>query len=103
MKPEGSHDRDFDHHMSQLLQLLKKIFGSQFKNGPWQDFLAAQKSQGMNINIGFFSFFPMSSEELEELEDLCEDLHEGEEDETPLNTELNSSDLDFLRRHGIQF
>ncbi len=103
MKPEGSHDRDFESHLTQLIQLLKKIFGSQLKNGPGRDFMTSQKSQGVNINIGFFSFFPMSDEELDVLEDLYEDLREDEEDEMPLNTELNSADLDFLRRHGIQF
>ncbi len=104
MKPEGSHDRDFDQHMTQLVQLLKKIFGTQFKNSSLPDFLAAQKSQGVNINVCFFSFFPISSEELEELEELYADMEAADDDdEDPLNTELNASDLDFLRHNGIQF
>ena len=103
MKPEGNHDRDFDQHMAQLMQLLKKIFGSQFKNGALPDFLAAQKPQGININIGIFSFLPISAEDLEELEELYAEMEAGDDDEDSLNTELNASDLDFLSRHGIKF
>ncbi len=98
MKPEGN-----DQNLTQLLQLLRKILGSQFKNGPLADLFSSQKSQGINVNVCFFSFFPMTPEELDELEAIYDDLDGSDDDDEDLNTELNASDLDFLRRHGIQY
>lgn len=105
MKPEGN--RDFDNNLTQLLQLLRKIIGSQIKNTPLTDLFSPQtKNQGQNINLNlcFFSFFPMTPEELEELEAIYDDLEDADEDAAEeLKPELNASDLDFLRRHGIQY
>jgi len=105
MKPEGNRERDFDNNLTQLLQLLRKMFGSQFKSGGFPDILSTQpKNQGINVNVCFFSFFPMSSEELDELEALYDDLDASEEDsEEELSNELTNSDRDFLRRNGIKF
>ncbi|MBP9865567.1 MAG: hypothetical protein KBC91_04090 [Candidatus Omnitrophica bacterium] len=106
MKPEGNRERDSDNNITQLLQLIRKIIGSQFKNGAGAPdiFSLPQKNQGINLNLCLFSFFPMTPDELDELEAMYEDL-EGPEDEPAgdLSSELTSSDVDFLRRHGIKF
>jgi len=106
MKPEGNRERDSDNHMTQLLQLLRKILGSQFKNtsGLPDFFSSPQKNQAINVNVCLFSFFPMTPEELDELEAIYDDLEGSDEDsQEDLSSELTSSDVDFLRRHGIKF
>lgn len=107
MKPEGNRERDSDNHITQLLQLLRKILGSQFKNnaGLPDFFSSPQKNQSINLNVCLFSFFPMTPEELDELESIYDDLEGAEEDELSedFSSELTSSDFDFLRRHGIKF
>lgn len=106
MKPEGNRERDSDNNITQLLQLLRKIIGSQLKNtGGLPDvFSAAPKNQGINLNVCLFSFFPMSPDELDELEAIYDDLEASESvfDED-LSSELTSADFDFLRQHGIKF
>jgi len=106
MKPEGNRERDSDNNITQLLQLLRKIIGSQFKNGAGLPdiFSSPQKNQSINLNVCLFSFFPMTPDELDELEAMYDDLEVSEEDSAgDLSSELTSSDFDFLRRHGIKF
>lgn len=109
MKPEGNRERDSDNNITQLFQLLRKILGSQFKGGSGlPDLFSSQpKNQGnpgINLNICFFPFFPMTPEEMDELEAMYEDLEGSADDsEEDLSNELTSSDFDFLRRHGIKF
>lgn len=93
-------DREFDQSMSQLLTLLKKLLKNVPKNGP---FTSQDKDQPVNLNL-FFTFFPVAPEELDELEEIY-DNYFFQDDKTPedLTTELNQSDLDFLKRNGIQF
>ena len=106
MKPEGNRERDPDNTITELLQLLRKMIASQFKNGTGLPdiFSSPQKNQNINLNVCLFSFFPMMPEELDELEAIYEDLEGIQEDSAEsLSSELTSSDFDFLRRHGIKF
>lgn len=93
-------DREFDQSMSQLLTLLKKLLKNVPKSGP---FSVPEKDQAVNLNL-FFTFFPVAPEELDELEEIY-DHYYFQDDKTAedLTTELNPSDLEFLKRNGIQF
>ena len=100
----SNRDGDFEQSMNQLIQLLKKIM----KTHPDQSQIAKMQSlfkdEGFNVNFCFFNFFPVSEEEMDELEEICEqylaDESKRPEDLTP---DLNNDDLDFLRRYGIRF
>ena len=95
-------DREFDQSMSQLLTLLKKLLKNIPKSGPFSA-PSSDKDQAVNLNL-FFTFFPLAAEELDELEEIY-DHYFFQENKTSedLSSDLNQSDLDFLKRHGIQF
>ncbi|MCB9800287.1 MAG: hypothetical protein H6757_05975 [Candidatus Omnitrophica bacterium] len=99
-------EKEFEKNMAQLLKLLKKLMASSFKNeGPVKDFpMGTKTGQGININFCFLSFFPMSPEELDDLEDLYEQ-YLSQEDKTggEFSSDLTDSDLDFLKKNGIRF
>ena len=105
MRPDNEKDREFENHLAQLLQLLKKMMGGPSKSGPWPDFLSSKKpGNPSTINLCFFNFFPMTPEELDELDELYQEfLPEDGEHGEGLNTNLSSADLDFLRENGIRF
>ena len=96
---------DFDQNISQLIQLLKKILTNPMAQG--QQFPELQsffKEQGINLNLCFFTFLPMTPQELDEFEEIYE-RYLFDEDRNPegLNENLSLADLEFLRRHGIRF
>ena len=99
-------DKNFDQSMRQLLHLLKKIL----KNPPSQDQISQisplMKESGVNLNLCFFTFLPIDSEELDELEEIYDHfLFQEDKGEKPeaFSSELNPDDIDFLGRHGIKF
>lgn len=99
-------EKEFEKNMAQLIKLLKKLMASQFRGGgPIKDFpMGTKAGQGVNINFCFLSFFPMSPEELDDLEDLYEQyLSEEDKSAGDLSPDLTASDLDFLRKNGIRF
>lgn len=103
------HEMDGD--IKKLLTLLKKIL----RNHPAgseqiSKFLDQKKdSNSLNLNLCFFTFVPMSPEELMEFEELYDDyLNDTEESsvygsEIKMEFKLNTTDLDFLKKHGIRF
>ena len=106
-----NHPNDMDGDIKKLLTLLKKIL----KNHP-QGFdqiakLMDQKNdqKSFNLNLCFFTFVPMSPEELMEFEEMYDDyLNEVEgsisrRDDHKLEFELNTDDIDFLKKNGIRF
>lgn len=96
---------DFDQNMSQFIQLLKKILTSHIPQGQhFQELESLFKDQGINLNLCFFTFLPMTPQELDEFEEIYE-RYLFDEDRAPedLNENLSPADLDFLRRHGIRF
>ena len=97
-------DKDFEQNMSQLIQLLKKILTSPVAQGKKGESSSFLNKDGMNLNVYFFTFFPFASEELDELEEIYDRfLFDEEMKPEDLTTELTATDLDFLRRNGIQF
>ncbi len=107
-----NHPHDMDGDIRKLLTLLKKIL----KNHPqgadqiskFMDQKTDQKS--FNLNLCFFTFIPMSPEELMEFEEMYGDyLNEVEEsvtwrdDHSKLEFKLNTDDVDFLKQNGIRF
>jgi hypothetical protein len=108
VKPER--DKDFEQHLHQLMMLLKKMI----KNLPCHaDFSGALgagsplgKPNAANMNVFLFNFLPLlpvSPEEMNDLEGLLEEYLPVDEKEPGLSTELNLSDLEFLRKNGIRF
>ena len=108
-----NHPNDMDGDIKKLLTLLKKIL----KNHPQgsdqitkfleQNQKADQKA--FNLNLCFFTFIPMSPEELMEFEEMYDDyLNEAEEslarrDDPKLEFKLSTDDVDFLKKNGIRF
>ncbi len=101
MNPEK--DREFDQNMNQLIGLLKKLLKNIPQGGPFQSF-SGDKDSSVNFNICFFTFLPMSADELDEFEEIYDQyLFQDDKNAEELSAELNQSDMDFLRRHGIRF
>lgn len=101
-------NKEFDQNMNHLVHLLKKMIKSlpHLSQGGMPKF--PSKGQGNNdININFFfTFLPVSADDLEEIDDIYEQyLNEEEraENHPDFTPELSASDLDFLRRHGMRF
>ena len=100
-------DGEFEQSMKEFVKLLKKLM----KNLPSQGSFSPQnfpmkelEGKGVNMNVYFFSFLPLSAEDFEELEDLYEQyLHREDDPREEFSTSLNKTDLEFLRRHGIRF
>jgi hypothetical protein len=97
-------DKEFEQNMNQLIQLLKKILASPLSQGKKAEYSNWIKKEGANLNVYFFTFFPLAPEELDELEEIYDRfLFDEEVRPEDLTTDLTSMDLDFLRRNGIQF
>lgn len=95
-----SFEKDFEQNMKQLMQILKKLmlyYPSLEKNPKWQK---ALNDKDTDLNVFMFNFFPLPTEELDEIEDMFEQAVTREED---FKCELNSADEEFLKKHGIQF
>ena len=102
-----SHDSGMDGDIRKLLTLLKKILKNHPQgSGPLTNFLD-QKS--LNLNLCFLTFVPMSPEDLDDLEDMYREFlnQMGESapkrGEVKIEFKLNSDDIDFLKKNGIQF
>ena len=97
-------EKEFDQNMNQLVHLLKKIIkglpvSSAAKSIPSKE----NKDSGTTINFCFFNFLPITDEEMDEVDALYEQFLAQEEKSGDSSLELNSSDKDFLRQHGIRF
>ena len=96
---------EFNQNVKQLMELLKKILSQSFPasmHPEWPDIL---KNKEINLNVCFFNIFPPDGDEFEDWLD-----QEGEsvsEDSSARPADwaenLNSSDLDFLKKNGIRF
>ncbi|PIQ85622.1 MAG: hypothetical protein COV74_07950 [Candidatus Omnitrophica bacterium CG11_big_fil_rev_8_21_14_0_20_45_26] len=98
---------DFEKHMNQLLNLLKKILKNYPGGGQAAQFLDANHADKINVNVCFFNFLPLSEDDIEELEEACDDLLDQETGE--LSAEAKSeftwdkNDEDFLKQNGMTF
>lgn len=98
-------DKEFDQNMNQLFRLLKKMIKNIPSKGQLPSSVLPQlgKDSNINLNLCFFTFLPLSAEELDELGDLYEQYFFNDEKHEDLSDELSPADLDFLRRNGMRF
>lgn len=99
----GNHS---DPDIEKLLLLLRKILKKHPEGS--EQLAKMMKQNGLSLNLCFLTFVPMTSEEMDELNDMYEtymsrskEVRQGEEGE--LEFGLTREDLDFLKRNGIQF
>lgn len=106
-----NHPNDMDGDIKKLLTLLKKILKHHPQGSDQISKFLDQKTEqkAFNLNLCFFTFIPMSPEELMEFEEMYDDyLSEVEEsavrrDDPKLEFKLSTDDLDFLKKNGIRF
>ncbi|GEM_PF-565001 len=106
-----NHHSDMDGDIKKLLTLLKKILKNHPQGSDQLSKFMDQKSdqKSFNLNLCFFTFIPMSPEELMEFEEMYEDYLSEVEDSSlrrediKLEFKLSSDDLDFLKKNGIRF
>lgn len=95
-----SEANDFSENISELMKLLKKILKSQ--KGESQDLAGLLDKKNINLNLCFFTFLPVTPEELDDFEvELQNDIEL--DDEEAFSLELNNMDLDFLKKNGLKF
>ena len=100
MNPEKN--REFENNMNQLMRVLKKLLKNLPGQPPFPPFQGKSPEGGVNLNLCFFTFLPMSPEDYEAFEEAYEQsLHEERADD--FVPELTPSDVEFLRRNGIRF
>jgi hypothetical protein len=103
-------NEDFNQNVSKLLALLKNMLKNQkIDNKDLNEFFG---KKDINLNLCFFTFLPFPMEELDELE-LDELSEEGfseyinnkkkDKEAEELKFEITTSDMDFLKKHGIKF
>lgn len=95
-----SESNDFAENINELMQLLKKILKAQ--KGESQDLAGLLDKKNINLNLCFFTFLPVTADELDEFEaELQNDVDLDEEE--AISFELNKLDLDFLKNNGLKF
>jgi hypothetical protein len=104
---------DFAQNIAKLLTMLKgMVKNKSIYNAKLSEFLGKQFGKSdVNVNLCFFTFMPMPFDEMEEdeIEEFMEshvaNFEHGQENfsATDLNFELNSQDIEFLKRHGLKF
>ncbi len=107
---------EFNQNMEKLFFLLQKMLktpkepsASSDNGGLDLNKLLNSTDKQINLNLCFFAFLPISGDEMDDFEDSFEDYLFGSEvnsketAEAELKFELNSTDRDFLKNHGIQF
>ena len=96
-----------DGDIRKLLALLRKIL----KNHPQgsEQIAKFMDQKSFDLNLCFFTFVPMTPEDLMEFEEMYEEfLNRSEEmssddEDSKIEFKLNSEDLHFLRNNGIRF
>lgn len=71
--------------------------------GPPGTWVSSQKGPGMNINFCFFNFLEMLPEDLESYDPDHEDYGWYEDHPKAKWSDLDPSDIDFLKQNGIRF
>lgn len=102
MNPEK--DKNFEQNIQQLIGLIKKILkGLPLTQGQIPGLVSQDKESGVNLNLCFFTFLPIPAEEIEEWDEIYDHLIMSDDKPEDLTMDLNSSDVEFLRRNGIRF
>ena len=102
-----SHD-NMEGDIRKLLALLKKILKSHPQSSGELAKLMDEKS--LNLNLCFFTFLPMSPDDLDDIEDMYQEFlnqtsgpNSSKEKHSKIEFKLSSDDIDFLKKHGIRF
>lgn len=98
-----SPEREFENNMNQLVRLLQKLLKNLPGKLPFSKLQGKPGETGMNLNICFFNFLPMSPEDLDAFEEAYEQAAFPEDRGEEFSRELSPSDMEFLRRNGIRF
>ena len=103
MNPDKN--KEFENNMNQLIRILKKLLKNIPGQAPFSNFQnpSASGEGSVHLNLCFFSFFPLSPEELDEFEEAWEQAYYQDDKGEELSAELTPSDVEFLRRHGMRF
>lgn len=101
---------EFDKSIHQLLNLLKKILKNHPAGPSINQLLDSKNLENVVLNLCFFNFIPMTSEEMDEFEDAfhaaqdhAEDSQDSAHDEAINHFGWNEHDVEFLKRNGIKF
>jgi len=93
---------EFGKNINELLRVLKKVLHSQKMGG--QDLSSLLDKKNVNLNLCFFSFLPISEDELVDFEGEMQDyMDEDAFDVEDMKFEINSNDQEFLQQNGIRF
>lgn len=93
---------EFGKNIHELLGLLKKILKSQKAGG--QDLSGILEKKNVNLNLCFFTFLPVTEDELDDFEtDMLDYMDDDALCAEELCFELNPGDQDFLKQNGIAF
>ena len=90
-----------------LLALLKKILKSHPQGSEHISKFMDQKS--FDLNLCFFTFVPMTPEDLMEFEEMYHDFmsrsdeSSSDDEDSQFELELNPEDIHFLKKNGIRF
>jgi len=111
MEPRDDHSKNIEKLFVLLQKILKNQGDQPAKDFPGVDLNSILNSgqKQINLNLCFFTFIPMSMDEMEDLEESFEDIMSTEERghkdhaEIDLKFELNSTDMAFLKTNGIKF
>ena len=102
-----NHD-NMEDDVRKLLALLKKILKSHPQSSGELAKLMDEKS--LNLNLCFFTFLPMSPEDLDDIDDMYHEFLNQvggsgapKEKHSKIEFKLSSDDIDFLKKHGIRF
>ena len=96
-------EREFENNMNQLVRLLQKLLKNLPGKPPFSKLQGKPGEAGMNLNICFFNFLPVSPEDFEAFEEAYEQAAFPEDRNEEIFGELSPSDMEFLRRNGIRF
>ena len=96
---------NFENQINQLARLLKKMMKNLPSLPASLDAVSFSKDSPINLNLFFFSMMPMTPEEMDEFEQAYENhiSHQMREEESSSSAPLHPSDIEYFRRHGIQY
>lgn len=100
--------KDFHQNMGQLVELLRRILANIPSQMQKETSSSPQNNKdantNFNINFCFMNLFPISEEELEEMEEAYEQWTLQQDGKTvESKSDLTISDLEFLKKNGIRF
>ena len=92
--------------ITKLIKLLRKILKHHPEGKDISKWMSGEHP--INLNLCFFTFVPMTAEELEEVEDMYEEYLGRMEEVTDksrakLEFKLSQEDIRFLKEHGLRF